>query len=287
LTEKQNTSDATGNCWPISFDHVERVEFNGQLTSINGQPLPELPRSTLAASSDSGRPLDNFTSDNTPTFVVQTHLGSLEESGFVLDPADGAGGLIVEIQATHATSGQTTAVRASRLGETSLWSAEFVTQLPDGQYFVNASVSVRAASGEVVDQGPLSPPTLMIIDTTAPADAGAPEAEGGILTSAEPTFRGEGEAGSTIRVLANGEVVGQTIANDHGWWELKVQQPMSDGQYDVSVEVEDLAGNVNHAGAGNLRILVDADQIVDLMDGQFHSPDQRSQSVSRAIASKS
>jgi len=71
----------------------------------------------------------------------------------------------------------------------------------------------------------------------------------------QPAFDGAAESNAIVRVLANGVVVGEGIVSSEGTWEVTVE-PLADGNYDVTVEVEDLAGNVSAASAA-LPIVVD------------------------------
>ncbi|MEQ8836789.1 MAG: Ig-like domain-containing protein, partial [Lacipirellulaceae bacterium] len=74
----------------------------------------------------------------------------------------------------------------------------------------------------------------------------------------QPAFEGVATAGSTVRLLANGILVGSTVAGSdssdlarpgstapdgRGRWEI-TSEPLADGAYDITVEVEDTAGNV-------------------------------------------
>ena len=69
----------------------------------------------------------------------------------------------------------------------------------------------------------------------------------------QPAFSGVGEAGATVRLFADGELVGigevQTDATNGnardglGVWEI-TSEPLDDGIYEFTAQVEDWAGNV-------------------------------------------
>ncbi len=82
----------------------------------------------------------------------------------------------------------------------------------------------------------------------------------------QPAFVGTAEANAQIRIYANGVLVGQGIVNSDesdgnsinglGTWEVTVE-PLVDGVYSITSEVEDLAGNISAAG-GPLQITIDS-----------------------------
>ena len=69
----------------------------------------------------------------------------------------------------------------------------------------------------------------------------------------QPTFRGLAEANATIRIYANGQLVGEGIVQSDesdgintdgfGWWQVTIGH-LADGLYNLTYEVEDLAGNL-------------------------------------------
>jgi hypothetical protein len=82
-----------------------------------------------------------------------------------------------------------------------------------------------------------------------------------------PLFVGLAEANSKVRVFANGELVGQTVVNSDesdgdapqglslGTWEVETAS-LNDGNYAITFEVEDAAGNIS-TSAATLNITVD------------------------------
>jgi hypothetical protein len=129
-----------------------------------------------------------------------------------------------------------------------------VGPLPDGVH--NLKLEVEDRAGNVSDDFLLN----VTIDTTAPPTAVAllPSSDSGVLTAdrvtnkSQPAFTGASEVGATVSLYANGEFVGRaTVGSDDthglpndglGRWEITTE-PLVDGQYGISVLIEDLAGN--------------------------------------------
>ncbi len=88
-------------------------------------------------------------------------------------------------------------------------------------------------------------------EATVPALAGSSDsgqAGDNKTNKMQPAFVGTAEANAKVRVYANGILVGQGVATSQGDWEITVE-PLADGMYTITTEVEDLAGNIT-AGPG-------------------------------------
>ena len=121
---------------------------------------------------------------------------------------------------------------------------------------------------------------LVTIDNVAPARAGTPDllasSDSGTLNTDNVTnvqalaFQGTGEANTKIRIKANGVVVGQGMVGTDltnppaelpgsppaiGAWEVTTE-PLDDGTYTITAEVEDQAGNISPL-SGSLTVTVD------------------------------
>ena len=124
-------------------------------------------------------------------------------------------------------------------------------------YFVDAWVRIQDGSDPAnVDRGILSEPLPVTIDTVDPAMMPAPSlldasntgsTADNITSKMSPAFDGpdgSAEPYAKVRLYANGEPVGATVATVTGAWEI-TSEPLADGNYDITVEQEDLAGNVS------------------------------------------
>ena len=58
-------------------------------------------------------------------------------------------------------------------------------------------------------------------------------------------FSGQAEPGSGIRVLADGEIVGETITRDNGRWSVRASENFDPGVYDLQVDQIDGTGRVS------------------------------------------
>ncbi|NQT87700.1 hypothetical protein HQ560_13100 [bacterium] len=128
--------------------------------------------------------------------------------------------------------------------------------------------AVRVIDGQTPPENArtdLSEPLLVTLDSTAPApstpdlltssDTGS-NASDNITAISQPAFSGVAEANSLVRVLANGAIVGQGIAGSDGGWEITVE-PLADGDYAMTTQIEDLAGNLSPASSV-LNVTIDA-----------------------------
>jgi hypothetical protein len=86
-------------------------------------------------------------------------------------------------------------------------------------------------------------------DTTAPAvPSVSAQLSGNMLHGQAPLFSGEADPGSTVTVEANGIALGNALANEHGYWELKSTGSFT-GAVSIKVRAKDAAGNTSAASA--------------------------------------
>jgi hypothetical protein len=134
---------------------------------------------------------------------------------------------------------------------------------------VKASVTIFDGQGGVAAPAPaeartqLSEPLDLVVDDVDPAAPSVPDlvetSDSGddntdhITNIIQPAFDGTGEHNAKVRIYANGNLVGEgrvgTDETDNGfdqigWWEVTVE-PLKYGQFEITAEVEDLAGNVS------------------------------------------
>ncbi len=145
------------------------------------------------------------------------------------------------------------------------------------------------------------PPTPAAPDMIAASDTGMDQTDN-VTSKMSPAFDGRAEKNDKIRIFADRVIngvpqntpvlVGQGVVNSDetdgsppanplnnlGTWEITIE-PMGDGVYDMTVELEDLAGNLSSRSEG-LRIEIDAQQpntpfldLVEMDDTGRHNDD--------------
>jgi len=163
-----------------------------------------------------------------------------------------------------------------------------LTGLADGTHPL--TVEAVDAAGNVRQSEEL----LVTIDTTAPAQPSTPQLatssdtgtdpHDGITNINEPAIWGTAEANTLVRVYARNVDTGEeslvgegTVGSDEsdgnptdglGLWEVTVE-PLAEGDYEITVAVEDLAGNISPR-SGGLALTVDTTNpqrpTIDLQD---------------------
>ncbi|EAP4472048.1 Ig-like domain repeat protein [Salmonella enterica] len=93
-------------------------------------------------------------------------------------------------------------------------------------------------------------PTVMLHDS---ADSGV---KGDMITKINtPLFTGMAEANAKVSIYVDGVLSGEAIAGDDGVWNFQFTTVLSDGSHDVTVKVEDIAGNTASSSAYNFQIV--------------------------------
>ncbi|MEP4556763.1 Ig-like domain-containing protein, partial [Cobetia amphilecti] len=98
-------------------------------------------------------------------------------------------------------------------------------------------------------------PTITSATDDVPADTGA-LASGDSTNDTTPTLTGSAEAGSSITVSLDGEVIGTTTADSNGAWSFTPNTELDDGEHVFSVTATDSAGNES-APSGEFTLTVD------------------------------
>ncbi len=255
--------------------------FNSYVLEVENFEAPAPAFVDLTPASDTGASnSDNITLDNTPTFLVQADLTNFRDMGITLldqgtidpnndgdaaDATDDGAGVFVTL--VNINDGTTVEGFANQLGPGGfLWSFTPAAPIPAGDYFVSAAVQMvdgQQDPDRSNGRAQLSDPLFITILDPAVGPTGTVD----LLTSSDtgmfnddyvtsinqPAFGGTATAGTTVRLFANGELVGTTTAGSdasdgvtgdgQGIWEI-TSEPLADGGYDISIQVEDLAGTV-------------------------------------------
>ena len=208
---------------------------------------------------------DDLTREDEGTITIEADLTDFENEGInILNPADvlaGESGAAVEVFVDGSSVGYATLVGGTNYD---LFEYTFEPgELAEGVNYVKGAVRVfDAQDPSQSGRSQLSNPLVLTLDTTAPtptlpdlltgSDTGASDVDD-ITAINEPAFNGLAEANSLVRIYANGELVGEDVVGSDasdgvtgdgmGEWEI-TSEPLADGTYLISTQVEDLAGNV-------------------------------------------
>lgn len=138
------------------------------------------------------------------------------------------------------------------VGNDGTWSFTPVIPLASGKHSI--SVIHEAPSGAVSEE---SAPYLIIVDRVAPEkpvieevhdDVGAQTGSvgnGGTTDDNLPTLSGKGEAGATVTIIDNGQVIGEALVADDGNWSFTPGGELPDGRHEFEVVMTDQAGNAS------------------------------------------
>jgi hypothetical protein len=206
---------------------------------------------------------DLVTADTTPTFFVEARMGRYTDPNndgiqdiALLTPAQAQAGDVpgfaILVTISDSDTGDTFTGYATQVGSSRLFRFIPAAALPDAVYFVSAAIQVFDGSTPTInDEGPSTHPLWVTIDTQPPTGT-VPDllasSDSGMLDNDHvtniqaPAFQGTGEANARVRILADGVIVGQGVVTADGRWEVTVE-PLRDGQYAITAEFEDAAGN--------------------------------------------
>lgn len=204
----------------------------GVYGAIRQDGVPAAPSTPdLAAASDTGSSsTDNITNDATPTLV------GTADPGATVTVYDGAN----PVGSGTATGGN--------------WSIT-TSSLADGARSLTAQVGSIA-----------SPALVVTVDTAAPAAPSTPEldpaSDSGVSSTDDvtnvttPTFTGTAEAGSTVRLYADGVLKGSNTADGSGAWTVTTTA-LTDGVRSVTTTATDSSDNASAASAA-LSVTIDS-----------------------------
>lgn len=225
----------------------------------------------LDSGSDSGMMNnDAITADTSLRFAIQADVNALLGQGVPLLNADEATagdqpGAAVFVTIRDSLTGTIESGYANAVGDDLF--TFLAPDLPDGELIVSASVHIfdgqRAvdANGTIVANPVVGPslqsePISVVIDTEAPettspqmlpvSDSGMSR-EDNVTSVMQPAFAGIAGPNDKVRIFANGFLVGEGVAGSDGRWEVTIE-PLTDGIYEMTTQVTDLAGNSGESG---------------------------------------
>ncbi|PAU80450.1 hypothetical protein CK501_08365 [Halovibrio salipaludis] len=134
-----------------------------------------------------------------------------------------------------------------------IWRFDYTgTDLRDGDYNITAQAEDDAGNTSSV-----SPGLTIIVDTTTPeptvtgiTDDTGTVGNDGITNDTTLIFDGTSEANASVEVFIDGTSIGTTTANGSGNWSFDhTGTPLADGDYTVTAQATDTAGNTSSVSA--------------------------------------
>ncbi|MGA2439639.1 MAG: right-handed parallel beta-helix repeat-containing protein [Tepidisphaeraceae bacterium] len=281
------TAMVTGGGWSISSTHLADGTYavyaiatdphgnnsasSGTVSVTIDTAAPAAPSTPILTASDSDSPAsspdsgigtnsDDITNVNTPTFT-----------------GTGEAGTLIRLYANNVEVGYTTATGTpGHPGGAGTWSIT-TSALADASYTIDATATDTAGNTSV-----LSGTLAVTIDTTAPgapiapamtagSDTGFSNSDG-ITSDNTPVFTGTAEAGTLIRLYANGVEVGFATATGTpghpggaGTWSIATSV-LADGSYTIDATATDTAGNTS-ALSGTTTAVIDTHAPAPTIDG--------------------
>ncbi len=118
------------------------------------------------------------------------------------------------------------------------------TETASGASSQEAGTGTRTAGEETGSDAQLKGPSFDVV---------------GVEPTGETVVAGRSAAGAIVALVANGEVVGKSIANEAGEWTIILDEPLKPGDYDVGLQVHDEKGEVIEQSGQHLAVSVPAD----------------------------
>lgn len=135
------------------------------------------------------------------------------------------------------------------------WSYSFTNSLPEGPQQITATAMDLAHN-----TSDLSSIFNFVVDTQAPQQSAAPvldtENNGGIVKTGEPAISGSTEANASAHLYIDGGLLTTVSTDESGNWNYSFDPPLTDGIYEITVKIEDAAGNTGPESP-SLKIVVD------------------------------
>ncbi|WP_241757999.1 adventurous gliding motility protein AgmC [Myxococcus landrumensis] len=207
---------------------------NGTWTVPGVSSLGDGPHSVTATAEDSAgntaTDTNAFTVDTTTAVSITTPVdGSVINDAVVTYTGTAEPGATVTVTVDGTVVGTTTAAANGS------WSVPGIATLGEGPHSVTATAEDEAGN-TATDTNNFTVNTQTSVSITTPA-------EGAVLTSGVVTYTGTAEAGSTVTVSVDGNVVGTVTAQPDGSWSLPVLATLADGAHSVTATADDGNGN--------------------------------------------
>ncbi|AMW79475.1 hypothetical protein AMD27_11660 [Acinetobacter sp. TGL-Y2] len=253
------TPEITGTTEPGTTVVVTVIDANGKEVSgpatVNSdgtwsftpsENLAEGPQQVVAVATDE---VGN-TAQATEDFVVDTVAPVV-----TIDPVDPTNDTTPEIKGTTElgatvdvvikdANGNPVAQGPATVNPDGTWSFTPTTELPEGNYTVEATAKDRASNQATVDA-----PVDLVIDTSIPTDVTINAID--LTNDATPEITGTTEPGTTVVVTvtdANGkEVSGPATVNPDGTWSFTPSENLAEGPQQVVAVATDEVGNTAQA----------------------------------------
>ncbi|WP_162940822.1 Ig-like domain-containing protein [Rahnella bruchi] len=190
------------------------------------------------------KPMIKSVSDNVGAEQVPLANGSLTDDATPTFSGTGQPGCLVTIYANGKVIGST------QVDKDGNWAFTPAMPLTDGHHQI--VVTQTDSHGNTSAQ---SPTFDFDVDTTAPAkpSIGAINDNQGSLTGPlhngdatdddTPTLSGRGNAGDTVTIYDNGQVIGKVVVDKDGNWSFTPAPALKDGDHKLSIDMTDPAGH--------------------------------------------
>lgn len=184
------------------------------------------------------------------------------------------------------------------VSENGEWQLSLPEQAEGEHHYLAVAEAIDGTKGQagfnlVIDfSAPTRPGEVTITDNVGEPDNGSTQVPpGGSTNDTSPVISGsDAEPGDLITILDNGkDVLGSVVVDQDGTWQFKPQEPLTEGEHDISVTATDSAGNVSEPSPGvtvivdvtppaameSLTLLDDIDPVVGEIPREGHTNDTR------------
>ncbi|MEB4674188.1 Ig-like domain-containing protein [Enterobacteriaceae bacterium G50] len=246
------------------------VDENGNWTFTPEQPLKDGPHALTVIASDtagntSGEASYNLTVDtvapNAPQVTLATGLvgdvsTDISNGGSTQSPLpvlQGQG----EPGATITLYENGNAIGSAVVGDDGKWQITPDNPLSEGSHTLTAKATDTAGN-----ESQSSANFTFAVDTTPPAQPAIPTisddaqpitgnvANNGYTNDTTPTISGKGTPGDTITLFNNGDEFASVRVDTNGNWTFTPSPALAEGQYTITVQATDAAGNVSTVSEG-------------------------------------